>query len=358
MMPVDMDDEPNPFPKKTKITNIQKGAETPRTRSSTKGASSTRPPPGPSNPKRQIETGEPGQPVETYQTYVSSAEFRSDSAWAALKKCASLSIRDQDETKEFWQENSPILRNWLDKDLAMAVRSVIDAAPDGLVALKWCVKGISIGMSIGKEKSYVDLVHQLSAAVETSGNMLIRLREETKSHQDQTIEFVKQVGNASETVARIQATVEQFQLETVKRQITPVQLRMPEYKATPGPSTGPEPMIVDLPPSIGTPVERLMTAGTYQHVLGTVKLTEETIVSIDSKDNSLASLKCLRGRPMQLCLLVLNKDLSIIQVKASDHLNWLSKIFDQEKEKWKPMLVDLLSPIPIKTFQWTRKDMD
>ncbi|CAL1685918.1 unnamed protein product [Lasius platythorax] len=98
-------------------------------------------------------------------------------------------------------------------------------------------------------------------------------------------------------------------------------------------------MIIDPIPYIGTPVEKIITSGIYQHSHGTVKLDGTSLLSIDSKEKSLESLKCLIGRPIALCFLVLNKNLSAIQTKINENIDWLNQIFREEKEQWKTLLI-------------------
>lgn len=73
-------------------------------------------------------------------------------------------------------------------------------------------------------------------------------------------------------------------------------------------------------------------------------------MSVDSLDNCLENLKCLRGRPLTLCLLVLNKDLTAIQVRAAEDVEWLGRIFAEDRGKWKPLLIKRLTPIGVKSF--------
>lgn len=77
-----------------------------------------------------------------------------------------------------------------------------------------------------------------------------------------------------------------------------------------------------------------------------------------SNGNCLKSLVALQGKPLNLCYLILNKDLTVINDRANLNLTWLSHIFDVPKDKRQAMMIDLMFKIPQKTFQWERKDTD
>lgn len=64
------------------------------------------------------------------------------------------------------------------------------------------MKSIYIGIDIGHEDLHTHMISRLSDAVETSGVMVKRLQDESSSHQQQTLEFVKQINSASKVVSK------------------------------------------------------------------------------------------------------------------------------------------------------------
>ncbi|CAL1677395.1 unnamed protein product [Lasius platythorax] len=102
MLPAETDDETQIGTKELKIRKYSQLPMTPRhTRSTSKTASNLPPTPGPVPPKKLSESGEPWALNETYESYVASVKFRSDSAWTALQKCASLALRASEEIRDF-----------------------------------------------------------------------------------------------------------------------------------------------------------------------------------------------------------------------------------------------------------------
>lgn len=213
-----------------------------------------------------------------YKDYISNPEFKLISPWVALDKYNELSKEENEDIKNFGKEYYSTIRSWSTEHTASQIRAFLDVLPLGIQSARLTLNGIFIGIGIEHQRKQQKLVEELSGAIETSGIMMSKLHQESRAHQQQTIEFINQISNASETVSKLQSAVEQMKLETLRMQT------LPSRKSTEEPTQPPQrqetPMSISPIPFIGTPVEKISSPGTYTNAFGIVKIDSSSITSI------------------------------------------------------------------------------
>lgn len=295
---------------------------------------------------------------DPYEEYLRSDTFAIDSPISVIRKCLELSNHSTSESvRAFWLTHQSQLLALIRDHHIVALKMLIPEIKYHIKNAASFMSGVIAGQSIAKTNQAEELISSLGSMIDSLKVSHKKAREESVVHQKQTLEFINQINNASESVAGFQRSVERVKLAALKLDIAPAPVKasevlqeLPSIGDISTPSSYLEP--------VGQIVEKIMDSGTYTTEKATVKVGDQNILSFDSKAPELKALSVIVGRPKSFGLPILNRSLEQLSIKSAQDIDWLRKLIPKPPSVDKSLLIKTLQSIPIKKYQWLRKDIE